>query len=344
METPQWEPHRLMLLSEMPAMRSWSKARVKNAANVLANTTLRSLTAQPIATLTCRRRERERGREEGTALHVAVGVFVLKELGEGGVLGVSVQSHHVVVVPAQLGQSHALGALGMRTFRRLTGEASSLGGEGYRRLLQLTTRLCISLITLSAMSLGKAAAKALKRCLDYSEFTPLCTGGSSPGFRELLTEIMSCELPSFYQVIIWKRCNAPPRSPKSLTAPLVLLHMVLKWSRVALTQTVDVQDGHQVVQLVVGGEGHGLPHRALGHLSITKQAEHPIATARETLGVIRAHEDRPEVASLRPHGVQHRGCMTLRRQEVKVVALMELIRSLVAMFLSACTVCWSGLW
>lgn len=42
------------------------------------------------------------------ALHVAVGVFVLKELAERGVLGVSIQSHHVLVVAAQLGQSHAV--------------------------------------------------------------------------------------------------------------------------------------------------------------------------------------------------------------------------------------------
>ncbi|KAG7273278.1 hypothetical protein CRUP_009706 [Coryphaenoides rupestris] len=32
METPQWEPQRLMLLSEMAAMRSWSNARVKKVA------------------------------------------------------------------------------------------------------------------------------------------------------------------------------------------------------------------------------------------------------------------------------------------------------------------------
>lgn len=68
----------------------------------------------------------------------------------------------------------------------------------------------------------------------------------------------------------------PPFSPKGLTAGLVFLHMVLQWSRVALTQPVDVQDGHQVVQLIVGGEGHGLPHRALRQLSITQQAEHPV--------------------------------------------------------------------
>lgn len=41
-------------------------------------------------------------------LHIAVGVFVLKELGEGGVLSVSIQSHHVLVVTTQLGQSHAV--------------------------------------------------------------------------------------------------------------------------------------------------------------------------------------------------------------------------------------------
>lgn len=43
----------------------------------------------------------------------------------------------------------------------------------------------------------------------------------------------------------------PHCSPKGLTASLVLLHMVLEWSWVTLTQAVDVQDGHQVVKLVV---------------------------------------------------------------------------------------------
>lgn len=40
------------------------------------------------------------------ALHVAVGVLILKELREGGVLGVSIQDHHTLVVTAQFGQSH----------------------------------------------------------------------------------------------------------------------------------------------------------------------------------------------------------------------------------------------
>ena len=70
-------------------------------------------------------------------------------------------------------------------------------------------------------------------------------------------------------------------SPKGLTAPLILLHMVLERSWLTLTQAVDVQDGHQFVELVVRSEGHGLPHGALGQLSITQQAEHPVAAERD---------------------------------------------------------------
>lgn len=56
---------------------------------------------------------------------------------------------------------------------------------------------------------------------------------------------------------------------------------MLQRRRVALAQSVDVQDGHQVVQLVVGGEGHGLPHGALGELAIAQQAEDPVAAQTE---------------------------------------------------------------
>lgn len=52
METPQWEPHRLMLLSEMAAMRIWSNAREKKVAKVLAKATVLSRVAQPTAMLT----------------------------------------------------------------------------------------------------------------------------------------------------------------------------------------------------------------------------------------------------------------------------------------------------
>ena len=52
MDTPQWEPQWLMLLSEMAAMRIWSKARVKKAAKVLQKGTVLSRVAQPTAMLT----------------------------------------------------------------------------------------------------------------------------------------------------------------------------------------------------------------------------------------------------------------------------------------------------
>lgn len=52
MDTPQCEPQRLMLLSEMAAMRIWSKALVKKAAKVLQKGTVLFRVAQPTAMLT----------------------------------------------------------------------------------------------------------------------------------------------------------------------------------------------------------------------------------------------------------------------------------------------------
>ena len=51
-ETPQCDPQRLMLLSEMAAIRIWSNARVKKVAKVLAKATVLSRVAQPTAMLT----------------------------------------------------------------------------------------------------------------------------------------------------------------------------------------------------------------------------------------------------------------------------------------------------
>lgn len=77
-------------------------------------------------------------------------------------------------------------------------------------------------------------------------------------------------------------------SPEGLTASLVFLHVVLQGSRLTLAQPVDVQDSHQVVELVVGGEGHGLPHRALRQLSI----------AQQTVDSVTAHKSFPFVIRL----------------------------------------------
>lgn len=52
---------------------------------------------------------------------------------------------------------------------------------------------------------------------------------------------------------------------------------MLQWCRITLAQTIDVHDGHQVVKLVVGGKGHGLPDRSFRHLPVAKQAVHTVA-------------------------------------------------------------------
>lgn len=64
--------------------------------------------------------------------------------------------------------------------------------------------------------------------------------------------------------------------PKSFTAFLIFLHMMLQGGRVTLPQTVDVHDGHQVVKLVIGGKRHGLPDRTLRHFTIPHQAVDPV--------------------------------------------------------------------
>lgn len=64
--------------------------------------------------------------------------------------------------------------------------------------------------------------------------------------------------------------------PKSFTAFLIFLHMMLQGGRVTLPQTVDVHDGHQVVKLVIGGKRHGLPDRTLRHFPIPHQAVDPV--------------------------------------------------------------------
>lgn len=68
---------------------------------------------------------------------------------------------------------------------------------------------------------------------------------------------------------------------------------MLQGHGIRLAQTVDVHDGHQVVELVVGGEGHGLPDRALRHLTIPQQAEDTVAEVEE-----RARRERGEGEAL----------------------------------------------
>jgi len=78
--------------------------------------------------------------------------------------------------------------------------------------------------------------------------------------------------------------KAPPpqqgNSPEGFAALAVDLHVVLQGRRLALAQPVDVHYGHQVVQLVVRGEGHGLPDGALRALAVAHHAVHAVATAR----------------------------------------------------------------
>lgn len=50
--------------------------------------------------------------------------------------------------------------------------------------------------------------------------------------------------------------------PESLAAPLEGVHVVLQWCCFTLAQTVHINNGHQIVKLVIGGKSHGFPHRS----------------------------------------------------------------------------------
>lgn len=71
-----------------------------------------------------------------------------------------------------------------------------------------------------------------------------------------------------------------PYSPEGLATLLVDVHLVLQGGGVALAQAVDVKNGNQVVQLVDAGEGHGLPHGALGQLPVAQHAVDTVAVQR----------------------------------------------------------------
>lgn len=50
-----------------------------------------------------------------------------------------------------------------------------------------------------------------------------------------------------------------------------------------MAQAVDVEDGHEIIQIVVRPEGQCLPNGAFPRLTISQKAEHPVAGASEKL-------------------------------------------------------------
>ena len=67
---------------------------------------------------------------------------------------------------------------------------------------------------------------------------------------------------------------------------LVRSHVVLQRCRVRLSQTVNVDNGAQVVQLVKSGKVHRLPHVTLHRLPVTHQAVGPVRSLVEDLAAV----------------------------------------------------------
>lgn len=69
------------------------------------------------------------------------------------------------------------------------------------------------------------------------------------------------------QKVFWDLLLAWPR--------LGSTHVMLQRGGLGLAQPVDVEDDHQVVQLVVAGEVQRLPDAALGRFAVAHEAVHP---------------------------------------------------------------------
>ena len=115
-DTPAWEPQRLIFPWEMAPIRIWSNARVKKAAKVLANAMVRLLAAQPNATLTYSTKqtvstslvppgihdsmshfETHHVLLSYVTLYITVWMCLLEDVCESRVLSVSIQDNHTVV-------------------------------------------------------------------------------------------------------------------------------------------------------------------------------------------------------------------------------------------------------
>jgi hypothetical protein len=63
---------------------------------------------------------------------------------------------------------------------------------------------------------------------------------------------------------------------EGLHPPGIAVHVPLEFGGTVLSQTVDVHDGGQVTQLVVGGLIQGLPHGAFGQFAVPAQNPDPV--------------------------------------------------------------------
>ena len=73
-----------------------------------------------------------------------------------------------------------------------------------------------------------------------------------------------------------------PAKPGEL--PCVGLHVPTMHGLLALSQAIDIDDGHQVVQPVVTGHGRGLPHRPFGAFAVSHQHKGPAAGPIQVFG------------------------------------------------------------
>ena len=212
---------------------------------------------------------------------------LLEPVAEGGILDVSVERHDALVDAAERSQAGS---------PRLTrGDEVTLlvGGRRHARVIGLSrlwsTRLrrldawCLSSRNQLRLELGDRLVRFfpfLQRlampavfALDRLDPFALDRAGDDRG-RTALRRARGCER-------VEQRLDIVPvdddRVPaERVPAPLDLRHVVIELCRTALAQTVDVDDGAQIVELVELRDVRRFPHRTFSDLAVAEERIRPV--------------------------------------------------------------------
>lgn len=217
------------------------------------------------------------------AFDVALREALLDLIREGRVLRVAVQTDDALVAGRHFGQRRAVRQPRRHLFAFLVGgRGAELDGGGWKRRRERRfgagalqgCRIGIANQALQVANNGfgfvaQRLSVPIDQVFDFGkEFTLERFGHDGCGlafggrrFEERLAQLFDVVAVDDDRV-----------EAEALDAFAIRVHVVLQQSRLRLAQTVDIEDGAQIVQIVVRGEIQRLPDRAFGALAVADDA------------------------------------------------------------------------
>ncbi len=213
---------------------------------------------------------------------------VAEDLGVGGVAHLAVERHHVSPGRAQRSQGLPVGLAGGDRLTQLVArqlEVAALEGVGRSvapGLGHLDPEVGVAAPQLLDGLLGLADGLAVGVVLVLHRAGPLALQGAGHDHRGLPGggHRLGVGGVDGGHVVAVDGQGLPARSPGPLG---VAVEVPAVHGLTGLAETVDVDDGGQVVEAGVGGMLEGLPHGALRHLAVAAEHPHPVGQAVEAL-------------------------------------------------------------